>query len=124
MILKKTFFCKFVGYEIFLGQFFFINDAWTFNYKTGKMSVNTPISKKLFDENIQVLGFKKDMLGNKRFGHQSMKLVIDGKIIDFLFDTGAAFLLSDSGKTKLGLDTKAPAGCKILISNIQLQQTI
>jgi predicted aspartyl protease len=107
---ESIFFAKFVNYQIFLGQFFFINNAWTFNYKTGEMSVNTPISKENVDENIQVLGFKKDKMGNKRFGHPRMKLVIDGKMIDFLFDTGATFLLSDSGKAKLGIEANATAG--------------
>ncbi|GAB2516150.1 hypothetical protein [Spirosoma aerophilum] len=108
---KETiFFAKFVDYQLFLGQFFFIRNAWTFNYKTGKMSVNTPVTQNLANENIQVLGFKKDKMGNKIFGHPSMKLVIDGKVIDFLFDTGATFLLSDNGRTKLGIDTKATAG--------------
>ena len=107
---ESIFFAKFVDYQVFLGQFFFIRSAWTFDYKTGEMSINTPIAQNLADENIQVLGFKKDKMGNKRFGHPSMKLVIDGKIIDFLFDTGATFLLSDSGKTKSGIDTKATAG--------------
>lgn len=107
---ESIFFAKFVNYQFFLGQFFFINNAWTFNYKTGAMSVNTPLSKDNVDENIQVLGFKKDKMGNKRFGHPSMKLVIDGKVIDFLFDTGATLLLSDSGKAKLGIEAKATAG--------------
>lgn len=107
---ESVFFAKFVNYEVFLGQFFFINNAWTFNYQTGKMSVNTPIPKNLADENIQVLGFKKDKVGNKRFGHPSMKLVIDGKVIYFLFDSGATFLLSDSGQSFFGPGIKATAG--------------
>ncbi len=107
---ESLFFAKFVNYEVFLGQFFFIRNAWTLNYKTGKMFINTPLPKNSVNENIQVLGFKKDMMGNKRFGHPSMKLVIDGKVIDFLFDTGATFLLSDSGKTRLGIEAKATAG--------------
>jgi hypothetical protein len=107
---ETLFFAKFVTYQVFLGQFFFINNAWTFNYKTEKMSINTPITKDLVDENIQILGFKKDKAGNKRFGHPSMKLIIDGKVIDFLFDTGATFLLSDNGKNELGIEAKATAG--------------
>jgi hypothetical protein len=103
-------FAKYVDYQVFLGQFFFIDNAWTFNYSTGEMSINTPIPKNLKDKNIQAIGFKKDKQGNKRFGHPSMKLQIDGKVIDILFDTGATFLLNDSGKNKLGLNTNATAG--------------
>ena len=107
---ESLFFASYVNYQIFLGQFFFINHAWTFDYKARKLSINTPVSKDSAEENIQVLGFKKDRLGNKRFGHPSMKLKIDGVVIDFLFDTGATFLLSDSGKIKLGIETKSTAG--------------
>lgn len=107
---ETRFFSKFVNYEAFLGQFFFINHAWTFDYLNGTMFINTPISKDATNLNIQNIGFKKDLMGNKRFGHPSMKLEIDGKVIDFLFDTGATFLLSDSGKTKLGIETKVTAG--------------
>lgn len=107
---ETLFFSKFVHYEAFLGQFFYINHAWTFDYLNGAMFINTPISKDATNLNIQSIGFKKDLMGNKRFGHPSMKLEIEGKVIDFLFDTGATFLLSDSGKTKLGIDTKATAG--------------
>jgi hypothetical protein len=121
---ERIFFAKFVDYQIFLGQFFFIENAWTFNYKTVEMSVNTPIAKTKADENIQVLGFKKDKKGNKRFGHPRMKLVIEGKVIEVLFDTGATFLLSDRGKEQLGLQVKATAGsfiAKSLFDEWQLQ---
>ena len=107
---ESLFFSQFVDYQVFLGQFFFINNAWTFNYKTGKLSINTPISKNIVNENTQTIGFKKDRKGNKKFGHPSMKIAIDGKPIDVLFDTGATFLLSDAGKEQLGLDVKATAG--------------
>lgn len=108
---KETiFFAQFVNYQAFLGQFFFINNAWTFNYQTGEIFINTPILNDKVDENTQALGFKKDKTGIKRFGHPRMKLMIDGKSIDFLFDTGATFLLSDNGRTKLGIEAKATAG--------------
>jgi hypothetical protein len=107
---ENIFFSKYVFLDAFLGQFFFIQNAWTFDYKIGQMSINTPLSKDKNNENIQVIGFKKDKYGNKRFGHPSMKLEIDGKIIDFLFDTGATFLLSNDGRTKLGVNSKSIAG--------------
>ncbi len=108
--LENDLFSKYVNHQIFLGQFFFINDAWTFNYQTGQLSVNTPVSPDLNNKNILPLGFKKDKKGIKKFGHPSLALEIDGKIVYFLFDTGATFLLSDSGSNELGIETKATAG--------------
>jgi hypothetical protein len=96
---ETAFFLKYVPHDAFLGQFFFINHAWTFDYIRGKVFINTPLSINLRDENVQTLGFKKNKAGKKAFGHASMKILVDEQAIDVLFDTGASFLLSDSGKT-------------------------
>ena len=103
-------FTRFIPQDAFLGQFFFIEHAWTFDYKTGKIYINTPLSLNAKDPNMQVLGFKKDKSGNKRFGHASMKIVVDGQIIDVLFDTGASFLLGENAKKVFGADKKSAGG--------------
>ncbi len=103
-------FLNYVPHDVFLGQFFFLGHAWTFDYTTGKMFINTPLSVNVKDENIQMVGFKKDRKGDKLFGHPSIKAEIDGQIIDFLFDTGASFLLSDNGKKEFGADKKSVSG--------------
>ncbi len=59
---------------------------------------------------MQSLGFKKTFLGDKKFAHPSMQAEIGGEVLDFLFDTGASFLLSDSGRFKLNVNTKSIAG--------------
>ncbi len=102
-------FSKYVPHDVFLGQFFFINKSWTFDYKSGKLFVNTPISTNITDENTQPIGFNKDREGNKRFGHPSMKIVVDGETIDVLFDTGATLLLGENSKTEFG-NKKATGG--------------
>lgn len=107
---------SFVNHGAFLGQFFFINHSWTFDYKTGKMYINTPLVNDPNNVNMQVLGFKKDKKGNKRFGHPSMKLQVDGKEIDFLFDTGAMILLSSNGMKQLASDEKVIGGSFIAAS--------
>ncbi|GAB2776956.1 hypothetical protein GCM10027275_19890 [Rhabdobacter roseus] len=113
---ESLFLARLVNYQVFLGQFFFINHSWTFDYLTGRMYVNTSIRKDQSDQNVQVIRFKKDRTGNKKFGHPSMKLEIDGKVLDFLFDTGAMFLLSEHGKNKLGVDVEVTAGSFIATS--------
>jgi hypothetical protein len=106
----SRFFTSLVKHDAFLGQFFFINHAWTFDYLTGRMSIHTPVSKNPMDKNVQVIGFKKDKSGKKRFGHPSLKLTIEGDEIPFLFDTGATFFLNDNARATLGVNTKATAG--------------
>lgn len=100
-------FSKYVHHEVFLGQFFFINKSWAFDYKSGKLYVNTPVNAA--EENTQSIGFKKDRQGNKRFGHPSMQIVVDGEIIDVLFDTGATLLLGENSATEFG-NKKATGG--------------
>lgn len=106
---RMDLFSTYVPHDVFLGQFFFINKSWTFDYKSGKLFVNTAISINEKDENTQPIGFKKDRQGNKRFGHPSMKIVVDGETVDVLFDTGATLLLGENSKTAFG-DKKATGG--------------
>ena len=97
--------------DIFLGQYFFLGKAWTFDYPNEKIFVHTPIIKtKDGEKNIQFLGLKKDKDGNKLFGHTSIKMIIDGDTLDMLFDTGASFILTDSGKIRLNTESKSLAG--------------
>jgi len=107
---ESDYLSQFMHYDAFLGQFFFIDHAWTFDYAVGEMLINTPLSADSNDKNMQALGFKKNFFGDKKFGHPSVKLEIDGEVLDFLFDTGASFLLSDSGRIKLDVNTKSTAG--------------
>ena len=93
---------KAIPHDIFLGQYFFIGKAWTFDYRKQEVWVNTPVLKTNANAaNVQLLGFKKDKDGKKLYGHPSMKVVIDGDTLDVLFDTGASFLLSAAGRTNL-----------------------
>ncbi len=103
-------FQQYVPHDVFLGQFFFMEHAWTFNYLTGQIFINTPLATASKEENTQKLGFKKDKAGNKTFGHPSMEIEVDGQILDVLFDTGASFLLADKGKKEFGLDKKSMCG--------------
>jgi hypothetical protein len=100
----------YIPHDVFLGQFFFINHAWTFDYQNGKVYVNTRLSRNAKDKNIQPLGFKKDKAGHKLFAHPRMQVEIDGQLIDVLFDTGASILLSNKTQTELLSSSKSIAG--------------
>lgn len=106
---ETDYFSKHVPHDAFLGQFFFMNQSWTFDYLTGKVFINTPLSNNTTFENVQTLGFKKDKQGNKRFGHPSMKIMVSEQTIDVLLDTGATLLLSENSKSEFN-NKKAVGG--------------
>lgn len=103
-------FTKYIPHDVFLGQFFFINQAWTFDYQAGKIMMNTPLEENSKDKNMQKLGFKRDQSGNKQFAHPRMTLSIDGDKFDVLFDTGASLILSEAGKVGLRTSQSSAAG--------------
>lgn len=87
-------------FDLFLGQHFFMGKAWTFDYPNQQVFVNTPVYETGNNKkNIQPLGFKKNDEGKMLFGHPRFKVVIDGDTLDMLFDTGASFVMKDSGQT-------------------------
>lgn len=97
--------------KAFLGQGFFMDKAWTFDYLNQKIIFNTPLDKsQLNDPNVQNLGFKKNSHGISIYGHPSTKIEVDGETIDVLFDTGATFMLSDQGQKLLNTTEKTIAG--------------
>ncbi len=100
----------YIPHDVFLGQFFFINHTWIFDYQVGKIMMNAPLQENSEDKNMQKLGFKSDKSGNKRFAHPRMTLSIDGDKFDMLFDTGASFILSEAGKVGLRTSQSSVAG--------------
>jgi hypothetical protein len=98
-------------HDVFLGQFFFADKTWTFDYKNQRILTGTLIQKdEVKKENVQAVGFKKNEAGVKMYAHPSMQMEVDGELIDVLFDTGATFFLSKNGKEKLGLNKNTMAG--------------
>jgi hypothetical protein len=103
--------------DAFLGQGFFMGNAWTFDYPKQEVWVNTPIkSADSIKPNVLPLGFKKNNHGVAVYGHPSMSIEIDGAKIDVLFDTGASFVLSDKGKEYFNTEKNTLAGSFIAAS--------
>ncbi|MFZ6011875.1 MAG: hypothetical protein ACOYXT_16155 [Bacteroidota bacterium] len=104
-------FMKAIAPDAFLGQFFFLDKAWTFDYLKRQVWVNTPIAAKEANKrNVQKIGFKKDEQGKKIFGHPSMTIEVEGEILDMLFDTGATFRLTESSKKAFGTNEISAGG--------------
>lgn len=104
--------------KAFLGQDFFMNKSWTFDYVNKKVYVNTPIKKSELNRlNTQKIGLKKNKHGINRFGHARFKIEVEGETIDVLFDTGATSILSEDGKHLLKCD-KTSIGISFIAESI------
>jgi hypothetical protein len=101
-------------FDLFLGQNYFMDKAWTIDYPNQQIWVNTPLSAT--DSGVQQLGFKKNAHGEKIYGHPSMYIVVDGETIPVLFDTGASLVLSEEGKKFFSTTAKTKGGSFIAAS--------
>lgn len=104
------FFEAYIKHQAYIGQYFFIDHSWTFDYPNGKIYINTPLSPDGAYKNMQHVGFKKDGAGRKIAGLPSIKIEVDGQELDVLFDTGSSLLLSKSAQAELNTDKKTIAG--------------
>ena len=108
---ELQFMMKVQPFDIFLGQNFFMNNAWTFDYLKQQLWVNTPVdANETGKPGVLKLGFKKNAAGNKIYGHPSMKIEVDSEIIDVLFDCGATIIPSDDGKKQLHTNASTIGG--------------
>lgn len=124
MMGEMSFVRRLIPQDAFLGQFFFVGKAWTFDYPHQQIWVNTAIP--LADSgaaHVVRLGFKKNAAGQKLFGHPSMQIKIDGETIDVLFDSGASLLLSTNGKQALNTTEGALGGSFIAKSIFDVWHT-
>lgn len=81
-----------------LGQAWFANRKWTFDYLTKRMSYHGGLDLVKLNEHEYVeLGFQKNQQGIRTNNFPRIQAAIDGEVIDFLFDTGATLQLSEEG---------------------------
>ena len=84
--------------DAFLGQFFFMNHCWTFDYLNERVILHNECEIDPSSEHSQKIRFKKEPKGSKMYGHPSMNLYIDNQEIPGLFDTGATCHLSEKAQ--------------------------
>lgn len=86
-----------------LGQSWFADRIWTFDYATETLRLHPPAEGLAFDPAHTVpLGFKTDSTGARVNSFPSVEATIDGETYAFLFDTGAELVLTDSARAVLG----------------------
>jgi hypothetical protein len=85
-----------------LGQAWFADRVWSFDYFTGTLTYHGVGESLLAQEERCVrLSFQVDGEGKRNNSFPRIQAVIDGEVIDFLFDTGATLSVSDKGLAEL-----------------------
>ena len=102
--------------EGFFGQFLFMDKIWTFDYQRKEVTLHASVDLNESDKHTQRIGFKKDMMGNPKFGHPSFTMKVEGKDLPMLFDTGASFNLSDTARDSL--NSKSTIGGSFIAESI------
>jgi len=83
----------------FLGQLWFADRVWTFDWPGRRLLVHEPGSAPPLPSRCWVpLGFQTDSAGRRTISFPRITAVVDGDSVDFLFDTGAMTTLTDSAR--------------------------
>lgn len=93
---------KGVGEDGIIGQAWFADKVWTFDYlnkailyhEAGKSSSATKA-------HCTPLGFQQDGNGNRTYSFPRIQAVIDGETVDFLLDTGATMYVTEKAVEEL-----------------------
>jgi hypothetical protein len=82
--------------DALLGQAWFKDRVWTFDYPSGHLLLRAPGDVPAHDAGHEVaLGFLKDASGHREANYPRIAAKVDGERIDLLFDTGATVVLSE-----------------------------
>jgi hypothetical protein len=92
----------------FLGRTWFAGGIWLLDYKAGTMATLKESWKKgLNPESLTKIGFQQDSTGARTTHFPRIQATVAGETLDFLFDTGASTLLTDSAHK--AMQDKLPA---------------
>jgi hypothetical protein len=87
----------------FLGQWWFADRVWTFDYPGHHLFVRSPGDVPAHrPEHAAALGFQTGADGRRTSQFGRIQAEIDGETLDFLFDTGATTVLTDDALKTLG----------------------
>lgn len=85
-----------------LGQGWFAEDIWTFDYQSEQLLHHATRDNLSFDPDHTVqLGFKTDSTGQRTGNHPRVEATVAGTTHSFLLDTGATSVLADSARRTL-----------------------
>ncbi|MBI1769280.1 MAG: hypothetical protein HYR67_12990 [Bacteroidetes bacterium] len=92
-----------------LGQHWFKDQIWEFDYLKKKLTVGMPFHGSSTDSDVVKLGFVVDTFGKREINFPRVQIIVDSDTLDMLFDTGATVLLTDSARMQLQTSDKTRA---------------
>lgn len=96
-MLQRSFQLDSLVVDGFLGQPWFADRIWTFDYPGRRLLVHDSGAAAALPVHCWVpLGFQTDSSGKRTFNFPRITALVDGDSIDLLFDTGAMTTLTDS----------------------------
>jgi hypothetical protein len=102
-------------YDGLLGQQWFAGRVWTFDYPGRRLLWRAPGDLPPHDAAHEVrLGFRTSPSGERATNFARLPVMVDGEVIDFLFDTGATNVLPDKVLQAIGDGEPAERGTSFL----------
>ena len=110
-------------FDAMLGQQWFADRIWTFDYPGKRLLVwdKSPKNVKADARHVVTLGFKTDDGGKRVLHFPRIQAEIDGEVLEMLFDTGATTFLTEAALTSLG-DKRASARAASFISSSRFEK--
>lgn len=106
-----------LGSDGFLGFRWFSGRVWKIDYPGQTLSLLPKFTPSAGDHPT-ALGFPEDENGKREAGFPRVAIVVDGKPIDVLLDTGATAKLSDGAATALQMKPGALIGTSYIVKSI------
>lgn len=110
-------------FDSMLGQAWFADRIWTFDYKKRQMLLwdrSPKIIEKKSKHSVPVW-FKTDDKGKRLASFPRIQIEVDGEVLDMLFDTGASTYLTKEALAELK-DGRASARATGFITNVKFEQ--
>lgn len=111
------------NYDGMLGQHWFADRIWTFDYLNQKLILwnKTPSIIEKKSKHRVKLAFKTNIFGKRTLSFPRIKIEVDGEEIDVLFDTGATTFLTKEALEELK-DERAATRATSFITNVMFEK--
>jgi len=101
-----------------LGQAWFADRVWTFDYPHKKLQVHSGLIQPNSHGHDARLGFLVDSTGARRFSFPRISLSVAGDSLEMLFDTGASVRLTTAARERLSEESRALRSTSFVTSEV------
>lgn len=107
------------GWTGMLGQNWFAGRVWTFDYLNKQLWLRSAgdVPKHKTEHEVK-LGFQTDAAGKRTANYPRIQVIIDGELIDLLFDTGASAQLSETALSTLNDNRAAVRATSFIVASV------